>query len=582
MKGGGSVEASPSGGIPWRDWGRAAFEEAAASKAPIFLSLQTRWCAWCRRLEHETFADPRVASLLASSAVPVRVDAERLPHVRDRYIGSGWPTNAFLTPSGGVLWTGPFVEPDELLSAARGVLSAWAERGPELEQELARRRAAVASGRRRRSRGGMPRREAADDVLTFLQQAFDARNGGFGDAPKYPAVDPVQLLYAQAERLGAPELAEMADRTLDGMLAGELRDPEEGGFYRYALGADWTRPSTERLLAVNGEIARCYARAAVLRRRDDWREAAERAIDWASAALTRDDGLMAASLAAPGVPGDEGRSADRGAGGESPRDDTAFADANAIWIRCLAEAGEALERPVWIRRSKELLETARLRFDDDPEELPLHFLAEPEASSPRGLLVDTVELLAAAVAVARATGSVDALAYAEALAERMRPALWSEEGGFLERVPSPGDPLGTPERPFHENAAAAAALLSLDALADTAGARSQAERILAFLSPAASRYGLDAAGFALASAEFFSPAPLAVIRRGRDDPAESDGWRAVVAQTPLGRAWLLTEDAPIGGREFRADGERSAWVKRDGDWRGPVRAPGELRALLAE
>lgn len=581
MIGDAGAEGSSRGGVPWREWGKAAFAEAVAERKPIFLSLQTRWCAWCRRLESETFADPGVISLLASSTVPVRVDAERLPHVRDRYIGPGWPTNAFLTPSGGVLWTGPFVDPAELLSAGRAVLSAWEERGRELEQELDRRRAAVASGRRRRSVGGMPRREAGDDVLTFLQQAFDARNGGFGDAPKYPAVDAVALLYAQAERLGAPDLADLADRTLDGMLAGELRDAGEGGFYRYALGPDWTNPSTERLLAVNAELARCYARASALRRRDDWREAAERAIVWASAALVRDDGLMASSLAAPAIPRDEGQSAAPRADAAT-RDDTAFADANGTWIRCLAEAGEALERQDWILRSRELLDLARLRFDDDPEVLPLHFLGEADATSPRGLLMDAVELLAAAVAVARATGSLDALAYAGGLADRMRRELWSEDGGFLERAGSPGDPLGPPERPFHENAAAAAALLSLDALADTGGARSQAERILAFLSPAASRYGLDAAGFALATAEFFDPAPLAVIRREPDAGAAPGPWRAVVAETPLGRAWLLTEDAPIGGRQFRADGEEAAWVKRDGDWRGPALAPGELRALLVE
>jgi uncharacterized protein YyaL (SSP411 family) len=544
--------------------------------------LQTRWCAWSRRLERETFADPRVVELLAGSTVPVRVDAERYPHVRDRYVTTGWPTNAFLTPSGGVLWTAPFLEAEELLSAAAAVLSAWKERGGELEAELQRRRDAVASARGRRSRGGMPRREAGDDVMAFLRQAFDARNGGFGEAPKYPPIDAVALLYAGAERSGDGALAEMADRTLDGMLAGELRDPESGAFHRYTLGEDWTRPSTERLLAVNAELARCYALAAALRGRDDWREAAERAITWVTDALARDDGLMAASFAATPDPAD-GSSGGAGSEGQdaSARDDTALADANATWVRCLADAGAALGRRDWTHRARALLGTIRERFDTEGAKLPLHFLPgsdEAEAErSPRGLLVDAVEMLAAAVAVARATGETEALSYACDLADRMERGLWTEKGAFLDRSPDPSDPLGAPDRPFHENAAAAAALLTLDALADAGGARSQAERILAFLSPSAGHYGLDAAGFALATLEFFDPAPVAVIRADRE---ASGALRDVVAGTARSRFWHLSEDAVVAGRAFDADGEGAAWVKRDGDWSGPAAEAPELRVLL--
>jgi uncharacterized protein YyaL (SSP411 family) len=549
-------------GVPWRAWGPDAFAEAAEAGRPIFLSLQTRWCTWCRRLEQETFADRRVAGLLAESVVPIRADAERFPHVRDRYVTSGWPTNAFLTPSGGVLWSGPFVEAAELLTAARRVLAAWERQAEELEAELERRRAAIASARRQGSRGGMPRREAADSVLTFLRQSFDERNGGFGEAPKYPPVDAVALLYAQAERVGDAELLGMADRTLDGMLAGELVDPETGAFHRYALAADWTEPSTERLLTVNAELARCYALSAAFRDRADWREVAERAVDWAADALERPDGLMAGSVAA--------------GAGVAARDDTAFADANAAWVRCLADAGAALGRADWVERAGAALEAARAAFDDDDASLLRHFVAEDADGAPRGLLVDAAEMLTAAVAVARASGEAETLAYASDLAERMRAELWSEDGGFRDRPHVPDDPLGAPERPFHENATAAAALLFLDALAEAGGTRSQAERTLAFLSPTAPRYGLDAAGFALATLEFFDAAPVAVVRTN----GAAGALRTAVANSARGRCWNLTEDAPVAGRTFEAAGDPAAWVKRDGDWSGPVTEASELRALL--
>jgi hypothetical protein len=558
--------------IPWRDWGAEPFRDAAAASTPVFLSLQTSWCAWCRRMEAETFADERVVDLLSERVVPVRVDAERQPHVRDRYIGSGWPTNVFLTPSGGVLWSGPFVDAEDLLAAGRAVLEAWRERGPELEAELERRRAAVASARDRRSGSGMPRREAADDVLTFLQQTFDARNGGFGEAPKHPPVDAVAYLHLQEARLGAPELGEMADRTLDGILAGEMRDPQTGAFHRYALAEDWTHPSTERLLSVNAEIMRCFAAASAFRGRRDWADAATAAVAWAERALTRDDGLMAASVAADG----DGR-----AGSRPARDDTAFADANATWSRCLAEAGVSLGRDDWVARAEDLFGLIRERFDRRGA-LPLHFLSPGGPEGPRGLLVDAVEILAAAISVAAASGSVSTLAYAQDLAERMREELWRDDG-FAERAEGevPG-PLGPPQRPFHENAAAARALLGLDALAGAGGARSQAERILAFLSPAASRYGIDGAAFALAADEFFEPAPLAIVREATSaDP--SDAGReltAVAGARPGARVWRLRENARVAGREFESAGPAAAWVRRAGGWTGPAHTSPDLRALL--
>ena len=84
--------------IRWRPWGAAAFEEAGRLDRPILLSLTAVWCAWSRRMDQETFADPAIAARIEEGAVPVRVDADRYPHVQDRYIAGGWPTNAFLAP----------------------------------------------------------------------------------------------------------------------------------------------------------------------------------------------------------------------------------------------------------------------------------------------------------------------------------------------------------------------------------------------------------------------------------------------------------------------------------------------------
>ena len=53
-------------------------EEATASGRPIFYNFTAEWCAPCKRLEREYFANPRWAQRLQKSFAPVRVvDRER-------------------------------------------------------------------------------------------------------------------------------------------------------------------------------------------------------------------------------------------------------------------------------------------------------------------------------------------------------------------------------------------------------------------------------------------------------------------------------------------------------------------------
>src|SRR5690606_30926355 len=101
----------------------------------------------------------------------------------------------------------------------------WRERHAELQVEIEKRRKALEAARGRHHVVGLVRREAADDVLAAAIDSFDARNGGFGTDPKFAYTDVVELLYMHGLR-GDADLVRMADHTLDGMLAGELRDED--------------------------------------------------------------------------------------------------------------------------------------------------------------------------------------------------------------------------------------------------------------------------------------------------------------------------------------------------------------------
>lgn len=488
--------------IPWRHWGPAAFEEAEAAEIPILLHLTAPWPRACQEMDEVTFSDKRVIEALSEKLIPVRVDADRRPHIQDRYIAGGWPTIAVLTPGGDVFWSGTYTPPKDLLRVIDGVLDAWRDRRKLLREEIGRRHKAMEAARSRRPAMGIVRREAADDVLTGAQDQFDPRNGGFGAAPKFIHAEAIELFCTQADRLPNPDWAGIAERTLDGMRAGEIEDPVDGGFFHYALEADWTAPQTEKLLQVNARVLDAFAFAAAREGREDRRATAERIVAWVEGTLRRPDGLWGGSQAAD--PEYYAASAEARAGMDPPPvDETAYTHSCAMWIAALADAGRRLERPEWVSRASEALDIL-LDTMAAPEASLVHY-AVPGGEPPAGLLLDLVHAARAAAAVGEAAEREDALEHARRFVSTMHGTLWHDGGGFVDFPPA-NRPIGAlryQDRPFEENALAARLLLRLVRVTGQRGYRAMAERILAVLSPLAGRYAVEGATFAMAVEEFF-------------------------------------------------------------------------------
>lgn len=561
--------------IHWRHWGEEAFEAAARADRPVLLNLTAVWCSWCQRLDETTYSDPEIIGLINEELIPVRVDADKQPHVQERYIAGGWPTNAFLTPTGEVLWAGTFLEPEEFRTVAGGVLEAWRERRDELQAEIDRRRRALEAARGRQVMVGLVRREAADDVVSATLDSFDPRNGGFGTAPKFPMPEAIELLFLQAARLGDEQSRYIAEQTLDGMLAGELFDRVDGGFFRYALGEDWTDPRREKPLEVNAGLLRAYALGAHLFERSDWRSTAERIVDWVERRLRLEDGLWAGSQAADdehyALPAEERAKAE-----PPPVDPVVYTDLNAAWIRALADAGGLLGRLDWIDRAAAAFEVL-LPTMEAPEGMLYHFREPGGTSQLPGLLTDIVGMARAAISLAQSTGRHWFLERAQRLVRVLEEDFWAEDGGFLDHTPAAGSAgaLRYRERPFERNASAARLYLDLFSATGGRSYRAIAERTLALLSPSAGRYGVAGAEFAVAVDEFFDPPPTVVIV---GPPEESGALREAALALPVvsRRVWTMEEGGRLGAITFPPSTEPVAYLCIDSTRSRPLADPADL------
>jgi uncharacterized protein len=560
--------------ILWRDWSPGAFGEAVRQDKPILLNLRAVWCHWCRHMDESTYSDASLVELVNDRLIPIRVDADRYPHVQDRYIAGGWPTNAFLTPTGEVLWAGTYVDTQQFLSVAGSVLQAWDQRRDALQAEIELRRKAMDAARSRRPPVGIVRREAADDVLAVLQETWDTANAGFGDAPKFPQSDAVLLLLEHGRRTGAESLLGMAERTLDGMLAGELWDPVDGGFFRYALQADWTEPHHEKLLETQAGLLRAYAVGAAVFRREDFARIARETVRWVDEQLARPDELWGASQEADPhyYALDAGARRARAVPAVDP---VLYLDRNAAWIQALAEAGGRLGEDGWIERARSAL--VRLLDTLTVDGALHHFQSDDERPALPHLLVDVVAALQACLALAQATGDADFTARAVSIAAAAEATLWAEQGGFFDHARGELDlgALRYRDRPFELNALMARALLDLTNGTGERRWRGLAERTLAVLSPLANRHGAGGSVFAGAVEDFFE-APLRVFVIGQGGRAAALRAAALRSGEPDRRVWTLPGGGTVGTLRFPPAPDAVAYVCGSSGPAGPVSDPERL------
>src|SRR5687767_8993485 len=113
--------------IHWRDWGKKSFDEAERDGKPILLRLSAVWCHWCHVMDSTSDQEPRAIELLNTRYVPIRVDIDKMPDVRERYNFGGYPTSAFLTPGGDILTGGTYIPPEKFVELLEAVDAAYRE-----------------------------------------------------------------------------------------------------------------------------------------------------------------------------------------------------------------------------------------------------------------------------------------------------------------------------------------------------------------------------------------------------------------------------------------------------------------------
>lgn len=524
-------------------------------------------------MDETSYSDPGAISLINSLFVPVRLDTDQRPDVNLRYNMGGWPSTVFLTPEGDILAGGTYIRPEDLRRLLETVSTVYHTRKVDIATAILEERQRQA--RQQPASGGPVGRHVVTSVVDLLVQEYDREHGGFGNTPKFPETDALELLLYQHRTTGEGRYLAMLTNTLQAMANGGMFDPVAGGFFRYSTTADWSVPHYEKMLEDNVRLLAVYSGAYALTGDQGLAATASRVVDYLMSTLYQPElGAYSGSQDA-----DEEYyhlSADERARRPALAvDGTIYTPWNARAALSLLLASRALERPAL---SKLALRVVRFLWDKcrDRDRGICHYYsgARPQVL---GLLADQVWMAQALVAAYEATGSALYLRRAQRLAAVMERDFLCPEAGFFDRMEEAAGQglLRRRLRVLEENAAAAEVLQRLYIWTGDLRYKDLALSALQGVAGMYLAHGRLAAGYALAVARCLDPA--VVIKVSRAD--SSEGRELYRASLRLTYPNVLLR--PLARREAE-DGQPYALVCLEDRCLPPIRESAELERTLAQ
>jgi uncharacterized protein YyaL (SSP411 family) len=294
--------------VDWYPWGEEAFAKARRENKPIFLSVGYSTCHWCHVMAHESFENEDVAAVMNREFVNIKVDREERPDVDRVYMtfvqattgGGGWPMSVWLTPGLKPFVGGTYFPSEERFgqpafkTVLERIAAAWKENHDKIVEQGGKIVEALRESQSATTAAGRIDATILDAAYRQLDRSYDPKEGGFGNAPKFPRPATLNFLtrfYARAPKGESGKHAlEMTLFTLRKMAAGGMHDHIGGGFHRYSVDRYWHVPHFEKMLYDQAQLAVAYLDAFQITRDRQYESVARDILDYVGRDMTSKEG----------------------------------------------------------------------------------------------------------------------------------------------------------------------------------------------------------------------------------------------------------------------------------------------------
>jgi uncharacterized protein len=290
--------------VDWYPWGPEAFEQARREDKPVLLSVGYSACHWCHVMERESFENDEIAALMNRLFVSIKVDREERPDVDQIYMQAvqsmtgrgGWPMTVFMTPDGVPFYGGTYFPPVDrhgmpgFPRLIQSISDAYHTRKSEV-LEAGRQLVESMQQAERLSRSTtLLTRDILVRAYLGIANEFDERDGGLGQAPKFPQPMTWEAVLRVGRLTGDARALEMLRLTLTRMARGGMYDQLGGGFHRYSVDGQWLVPHFEKMLYDNAQLASLYLHAWLATGEGEYRRITEETLDYVIREMTHPAG----------------------------------------------------------------------------------------------------------------------------------------------------------------------------------------------------------------------------------------------------------------------------------------------------
>ena len=274
----------------WKAWNSASLAEAKEKNQLIIISIGYSACHWCHVMEHESFENEAVATVMNTHFVNIKVDREERPDVDAVYMKAvqimtghgGWPLNIVALPDGRPVWGGTYFRKNEWIDTLEQLQKMYQlapEKMVDYAEKLHQGIEAISIIQNDGSENSN-QKLLLENLVSKWKKSFDWDFGGMARAPKFMMPNNYQFLLRYAHQNKDAELLEFVNLTITKMGYGGIFDTVDGGFSRYSVDLKWHVPHFEKMLYDNGQLISLYSDAYKLTQNPLYKEIIEKSLDF--------------------------------------------------------------------------------------------------------------------------------------------------------------------------------------------------------------------------------------------------------------------------------------------------------------